>query len=98
MALNLVNINDNFSGLTGVYAGQNNNPVFLGKKNESIKIDTIMGNEVGIGFDTRFSPAQVRIYFDANDPLFTGYYGLVMTKELIFDGPANSTKRLFYGY
>lgn len=92
MALNLVDINEHFSGLTGVYVGQNDNAFFLGEKDKSFLLNAGgIGRQVGIGFDTRLSPAQVRIFFDKGRSIVPGtdaekFYGLIMTREYRFDG------------
>ena len=91
MALNLVDLNESFSGLTGVYAGQNGTPLFLGEKGRSKLIDAGTAGKIGIGFDTRISPAQVRIFYDKEGAIIQGtdpdkYYGLIMTREIRFDG------------
>lgn len=90
MALELVNEGD-FSGIKGVFVGQGDNPRFLGLKDLSGEVSggTNRGKFM-VGFDTRIQPAQVRVYFDLESELaITGtdkHYGLIMTKEICFDG------------
>lgn len=91
MALNLVDINEHFSGLTGVFVGQEDNAFFLGEKNKSRLFNAWGIGRIGIGFDTRLSPAQVRIFLDRGDAIVPGtdpekFYGLIMTREYRFDG------------
>lgn len=91
MALDLVDINDNFSGLTGVYRGQGDTPVFLGQKAKSWVLDVVSHGQVAVGLDTRVSPGLIRIFLDKGTAIVPGtepekYYGLVMTREFRFDG------------
>ncbi|MFC0515140.1 hypothetical protein ACFFGT_13055 [Mucilaginibacter angelicae] len=78
----------NFSGVMGVYQGQTD-PLFLGLKNLSTLITGDNGAAFSIGFDTRTSPAQVRLYFDIGNARWgselNNNYGLVMTSETVFD-------------
>src|SRR5580698_1552453 len=76
------------SYVSGVFSGQQS-PLFLGQAEESYEIPLSTGSIV-VGFDTRMSPAMVRIFYDKGTSIIPGdpgklkYYGLVMTSEIQF--------------
>lgn len=90
MALEKIDTDENFSGVTGVFAGQKDTPVFLGEKKYSVSLNNHAGNDIiVVGFDTRISPAQFSVFYQRIQGDMTTaeiHYGLVMTKEICFDG------------
>lgn len=88
MALEKIDI-DHLSMVKGAYINQGDTPLFLGEKAKSDFYKGSSGSNIAIGFDTRISPAQVRIYYQSPTPHNKvdpdTRYGLIMTKQLSFD-------------
>lgn len=81
-------LSGSFSYVSGVFSGQDT-PAFLGQAEETFEIPLSTGSIV-IGFDTRMSPATMRILYDKGNSIIPGnpdklkFYGLVMTSEIQF--------------
>lgn len=88
MALTLVEFGDapKMAGLTGVFRGQTTTE-YLGLKSLSLRI----GPSFYIGFDTRFRPAMVRVFFDPSQSEFASTLpwqaiGFVQIGQITYQG------------
>ncbi|MEO9030554.1 MAG: hypothetical protein ABI413_17240 [Ktedonobacteraceae bacterium] len=88
MALTLVEFGNTpkMAGLTGVFQGQTA-PEYLGLKSLSVQA----GPSFFIGFDTRFRPAMVRVFFDPSQSLFASEFpwqtiGFVQIGQITYQG------------